>query len=183
MNGKLDSNLLGGFAIDGPSGSNIKSMQSGTYTLTSTNGTVTISNVDLTKAFLIFSYTPSSADTSAAKQITTGVLTNSTTITFTANSVPTGTLITWQVIEFNNVKSNQRGSIGAPTSTTQNITISNVNPSKCLYFISLTSAQGGTSAGWVLFSAVLSSSTNFLITWGNNYGAVLSCNWQIIEFN
>jgi hypothetical protein len=80
---------------------NVKSLQTGTYSLsvTSTTGvmqTVTISSINSVKA-LLFSNETSSSSTADGQSI--GVILNSTTLGF--NTVYATKTIKWQVIEFN----------------------------------------------------------------------------------
>ena len=123
MNGKIDSNLLGSFAIDGVSGgSNLKSpIQSGSVSFASgdTSKTVTISPVTMGKCLVYRSNIPLGATTGVDNFII--VLTNSTTLTINRTFTGTAETVNWTAEEYNNVKSFQSGSV-TPASDNQNVT-------------------------------------------------------------
>ena len=86
----------------------IKLHQTGTHSLTGSSGTETITAVDRTKSFLVFSTRIDSARPD--EQVVSGQLTADTTITFVRTS-STGTVeIRWFVVEFSSGVSVQRGS-------------------------------------------------------------------------
>jgi hypothetical protein len=170
----LASNILPTATIGGVTGtySNIKSYQNGYTSIpayTPAGVSVTISAVDLTKAIVIVHCPPTGNINSV-----TAVFTNSTTITFTppfssASSVPA---IYWEVYEFNNVKSLQRGSYtGVGT-----ITVSNYNVAKSMLFYSYTSSA---SAQNIMAVMVKYNSTTIQVVELDSAG--ITC-WQLIEF-
>jgi hypothetical protein len=179
MNGKLDSNLLGNFGIDGPGGSNIKSIQRGTATipLSNTSTTVTIGAVDPTKSIVLVDF-----GNNGLWPITLDIyaeLTNSTTINLTRyNSGDYTQTINWVVIEFNNVKSKQTGLQSLSNSTEVTVNIANVDMSKALIFASYNSSQ---SMDPEYLKTRFISSTQIGLT--QIVSSIMKVAWQVIEFN
>jgi hypothetical protein len=132
---------------------NIKSLQSGTanFTISEQTLTVTITEVDTTASVLFFSYQrggSSAGSSTPDKAMVKGVLTNSTTLTFTVGGTAYSPwIIDWQVVTFYNVKSLQRGSALAETPglSLQQSTVTAVDPSRCLLIVSAESTD--TAAG------------------------------------
>lgn len=163
-------------------GSNVKSIQRGSTSITlgSTSVDVSITGTDVSKSFLAFTITAPSGGNDS--QLCTGELINSTTIRF-ARIGTTGALnIEWQVTEFNNVKSKQSGTLST-TSETNNITISAVSENKCIYFISVNNNYTSEISSVAKGRAKLTSSTNLSITRETTLGYTSVFKWQVIEFN
>lgn len=160
--------------------SNIKSIQSGITTLTSTSHNVAISAVDTTKSIVLISYVPSLSVGSNMVAVA-GVLTNSTTLTLRVNTLtsypPT---VRWQVIEFNNVKSNQSGAVTA-SAVTQTVTISSVDLQKSIISIERTATNTSTVNYLICVAASLTNSTTLEIKQASVDSG--SYYWQVIEFN
>jgi hypothetical protein len=163
-------------------GSNIKSIQSiETTYYNQTSKTITISAVNPQNTIVYVSFGSSGGGQNASDVINVE-LTNSTTVTLTSTIAGTNTdylLIT--VVEYNNVKSKQTGSVASLSSSTTNITISPVNINKCILAFSF-SSNNTASWGFIPYM-VLTASTNLKIYL--NYLGSLPSNikWQILEFN
>jgi hypothetical protein len=182
MNGKIDSNLLGNFGIDGASGgSNIKSpIQRGEYSVLSTDAiiNITISAVDLTKAIPRIFISPAGG-TSAANTYRC-ILTSPTNLQITRPLASGTGTVAWEVVEFNNVKSLQNGTLTL-TSTLQNLPISAVNMNKSSIYISSTNS-GADSELFASVDALLTTSTNIkIVSYTSTYTYIV--NWYVIEFN
>lgn len=163
----------------GISGSNIKSIQRGTATMNSTTVNVAISAVDLTKAVVIVNFASLNANITDSEVSIKATLTSSTNLQL-SNIVATYGIIvvSWTVIEFNNVKSLQSGSYTS-TSTSDSITISSVNMAKSQLFYSSTSNNGNPSQ-YILLNCYLSNATTITIS---HYAATRVISWYLVEFN
>lgn len=163
----IDS-VLKGHGI-GIGGSNLKSpTQFGSTTIPSYSATTTvsISAVDLTKS-IVKIYYKNGANTMGI----TAELTNPTTITLTRYSgYAEAITIYWEVYEFNNVKSLQKGT----HSSTGTITVSNYNTSKSMLIWSYYSSGSNDVA---IMGKVNSTSIQVYI------GYYTKTLWQVIEFN
>ena len=91
--------------------------QSGSATIadTNTSTTVTITSVEMTRAFLVFSTTLS--DSTPANTQVRGELTNSTTLKFTRSGNSGSVTIKWSVVEYATGVTVQRGTTAALTGT------------------------------------------------------------------
>lgn len=158
-------------------GSNIKSIQRGTIVMDSSTKNVTINAVDLVKSIVIIDYNNTGYTSNGI--CNQAVLLNATTISITGW---TGNTVAWQVIEFNNVKSVQRGtaSINADVSS---LTISVVNLSKSIVVVGgLTSTNSQNASG---SNIAVYLTTNNQLTFKRGTGIVgdNTLAWQVIEFN
>lgn len=184
MNGKLDSSLLGKFGIDGPGGSNIKSIQRGVATYNATTWMdITINPVDLTKAVVVLPYTSANGN-SPSIACFSAVFMNSTTIRISSYASTTDS-IDWLVIEFNNVKSLQNGSYNWSTGTgvliNNSVTIANVDISKSLIFVShVCSSTTGGVYGYYTCTPTFTNSTTINLKKFDIAGTI---KWQVVEFS
>jgi hypothetical protein len=165
------------------SGSSIKSVQAGTTTISgsSTSVNVTISQVDLSKSIVIISGLEGYPSSITVQQLLVAAeILNQTTlrISRSAGGGSDTIIVPWQVIEFENIKSLQKG-----VSSTASTNISNTNLSKSVLFFSYKSTNTSTTLPYGFISArlmtiptriALSSPTSI-----NNY----SVYWQVVEFN
>jgi hypothetical protein len=191
-----DANLVAanipiGVSIFGVAGSrsNVKSLQRGTATFGSsaTTVTATISAVDLTKAIVRISgiWTNNSGSTSysAGKSLAKVVLTNATTVTITIGVASAyAPTVQWEVVEFNNVKSLQSGTlaISAYGLEGMSLVISSVTANKVMAFASGSSTDDTTVFSKIRdLSCAVVDSTHITIT----TPVAESVNWQVIEFN
>ncbi len=160
----------------------IKSIQSGICSFTSSDNSknVTISNVDLTKAIVIISNAGLAGSLQGDKF--RSELTSSTNLLIThAYNASNAYNVTWQVIEFNNVKSLQYGTTTVNT-TPQTVTITSVNTSKTIILKNFTTIAT-TQVGHANIQMTLTNSTTITF---NSYDAVsynYIVSWFVIEFN
>ena len=173
----------------GISGSNIKSVQRGTISMSSgTSATVTIAPVNVQSAIVKITYARISdgSNYGASYESFTAILTNSTTITISRYSATSNILrISWEVIEFNNVKSLQVINTTFLSNTQTNVTIAPVNISKTMLFPSFASTLAASLIAAINVDIILANSTTLTITpisIGSSYTAGTSV-IQIIEFN
>jgi hypothetical protein len=91
--------------------------------------------------------------------------------------------VEYQILEFSNVKSIQRGTSSLENdmyANPVNVTISPVNTSKSLLFFTYKSSITGTQ--YVFFvKGQITSSTNIQFKWGAVYP--MTINWNVVEFN
>ncbi len=155
-------------------------IQDGTTVLSngSSSTTATISAVDTTKAFLTYSIRGS--DTDPQDLWVTGVLTNSTTITFAREGTQGDVTIEWAVTEFSSGVTVQRG-VAAMSATPTNVAITSVDLTKSFPLIN--HRAGGTVFGENDFvSAQLTSSTNLrLATATSTFSNVVP--WQVVTYD
>lgn len=160
----------------GRAGKPLKSYQSGTVSVNATSVTVTISAVNLSNAIVRISFVPPTSGNQSRTWWVAAELTNTTTITFTLNYYFAAVSVFWEVIEFNGVKSLQRGTSIGSTS------IASVNTSKSLVFASWTTSESSlTGAPYELVEAYLSNSTALTFAFTNGNGSK-TIKWQVIEF-
>ncbi len=158
--------------------SNIKSIQNGSVAIVTPNAvaTVTITSVNPNNAVVICS---ADGGLYPADNMYTAELTNATTITLTrGNGGSYNGNISWQVIEFNNVKSLQRGLSTVNVGTEVLVAISSVNLAKSMIIASLrtTYASGALSYRYRPISAVQIGIIQTVAS------ATSQCAWQVIEF-
>ncbi|MCH8122206.1 MAG: hypothetical protein IH853_03710, partial [Bacteroidetes bacterium] len=154
-------------------------VQSGTTTFTGLSTDVTITSVDLTKSFLVFSYTVD--DEGPSQFQVRGDLTTSTNIHFERVGAVGSPIVTiaWYVAEFTSGVTVQRGNDPHNTETV-NIPITAVDLSESFPLISWQGA-GSTWNSDEGLRAQLTSTTNLELD------AALAIsdnvNWQVIEYN
>lgn len=104
---------------------------------------------------------------------------DSTTIRFYRNTATSlKYFLRWQVIEFNNVKSKQKGAAFASALGTS-VTISPINPSKSIIASSSTNGSNGTTVSYFSAYSRIESNDSIVVT-GHTSSAVY---YQILEFN
>lgn len=172
-------NVLKGHGIGtGAGGSNIKSIQRGSVTMTAKGQTITISPVDTTKAIVRINYFYGSSQIGGC--LISAELTNSTTITLNQGGSLSYQVVEWEVIEFNNIKSLQRG-IATTTTASSDITISSVDTLKSIIFYSHQSTSTSTTLLGNAIRVFLLSNTKLQVA--QREAINLSTYWQVIEFN
>jgi Peptidase family C25/Propeptide_C25/Concanavalin A-like lectin/glucanases superfamily/Domain of unknown function (DUF2341) len=161
----------------------LKSVQSGTTTLTGGTATATITAVDTTKAFLVFGISEPT-QTSGWDYLITGEITNATTLTFTRKGANKTATVYWYVAEFTSGVSVQRGTVSMDGVTTQNVGITSVDTTKSFPIVSYRSTQGSASVCQnQLLKAKITSATNLelaLQTAGDNNDSVAA--WQVVTY-
>lgn len=165
-------------------GSNIKSYQSGviTWTNTTTTRDIPITDVDMAKSIIRVNLyhdgtVAPNVSTISPLFVDTGLI----RLTRFAGGTLGTSKINWEVIEFNNVKSKQTGSVATSGGTENTVTISSVNPLKCLLEVHNISEDTITPARslTILMGRRIISSTSIGIT-----GSLANTAYfQIIEFN
>jgi len=169
----------------GGGGSNIKSIQRGTATLSATSQNVTISEVSPTKSIVRigFKYQSDNTMVQAAQNFIGARITNSTTVQLLLNTYASAQIdVYWEVIEFNNVKSIQTGVYNTSLAS-DSITIANVNVSKCSVFHSCTSDNTTFQITPVMYPLNLFIANGTTITTKQFTGFDRTIYWQVIEFN
>jgi len=169
----------------GGGGSNIKSIQTGSLSMTSgSTFDVTISEIDLLSSVATVTVKTSSPTQSAGDiQAIQIEIKNSTTITIKRGATTsTEVTIKWVVIEFNNVKSLQIGDYTLSSSSGYT-PISSINKSKSILFFSFYQllSSRSTAIGSFLTIGEISSIADELL-FSNAYEGTKYIHWQVIEF-
>lgn len=178
------------FSIDGAGGSNIKSIQRGVLRLDGASGseTVTITAVDLTKAVVKISYNGMSYTFTDSTQavLPSAEITSSTTVVI-SRGIDSGDMwIPWEVIEFNNVKSLQKGTAVALAYDSfygfdvQSVGIATVDPLKSIVFFNYKSLLAGGSD--MIYAGVACEVEASLVRFTTKVDYDYSVHWQLVEF-
>jgi len=160
------------------SGGGIKSIQHGFYSIawgTDLIRDVSITSVDISKSIPFITGVGSASPQNEAKSFSITIL-NSNTIRFERKSATwTDTAdISWEVIEYRNVKSIQTGTKTFASSTGQTQSITSVDLSKSIYSASLSTLGGAGGASYpqsstsLYFKTIHSDTTSFV--------------WYLLEF-
>lgn len=164
----------------------VKSVQNGVTVLDSSSKNVVISSVDVNKSLIIFTVKNNNSSNDARAIKVKGKIMDSTTINFSI-VVAGDTNVSWQVIEFDNVKSLQKGDLSLPFNSgtgPNDITVSNYNPSKSILLISYTSLTYGTlDTNKLELLAEKINNTTIRITRTGSTLCGFDVHWQLIEFN
>lgn len=165
----------------GGGGKNIKSLQRGSHTMTATSNNITINSVDISKSIVKISIKSNSATGNERVSFVLARLANSTTLTleidlFSAGIMP---VVEWEVIEFNNVKSLQRGTFTF-SATSTNVTITSVDTTKSVIFFSHTCQIASGFPGRSIMSGKISNATT--LNFAQVQADSKSVHWQVIEF-
>lgn len=166
----------------GNTDSTIKSRQNGSVLITSASQAITISAVDLTKAVVRIMARSGTTGGSAFHYAVSGELTNTTTLTIALYNTGETVTVSWEVIEFNGVKSLQSGSWQAGA-TTQTLTVSSVNTAKSMIFYSFASLNGGGGANINEMLTTLEITTSTQLTFKGTGADVWIVKWFLVEFN
>ena len=152
--------------------------------------TATITSVNTSKSWLIYSYTsPSGTTTDIGQKLVRGVITNSTTLTFDRDNTGQTISLTWYLVEFTDGTTVQQGSQAFTSAETQkDVTINSVETTWTIaaggYFArggkSPYSADDQPAVGW--FTQELTSATNLRITRGITGSVTADKGWSVIQF-
>ena len=155
-------------------------VQSGTLTLAggSSSATATISAVDPSRSFLTYSLRGNSSTPSDFT--INGVLTNSTTLTFSRVGTTGSVTIEWSVVEFASGVTVQRGTESIPNGGPIDVAISSVDLSRSFVLANVT-GDGNTYGTDDFVIASLTSSTNLRLDLGNGLGSNVA--WQVVQYN
>lgn len=185
MNGSFN-----GFAKPKPdkrNGSNIKSIQRGVATFSATDVTKTIPNngVDLSRAIVIIEWTHTNTPGYCYYGGISGKLNSATELLLSRWATVSGTRSTievaWQVIEFNNVKSLQKGTLTTVyDGTAYSAVINSIDTTKSILFYSYTNNTGNTNFYGEHLEGYIANATTL------NFNQIFNAKtieWQVIEFN
>lgn len=165
----------------GIGGSNFKVIQRGQVNTPNNalTGNITISEIDTTKSIVLLE-TVGNLNIPNVDTIRLEIL-NSTTLKWTRDTTNASSVtpIAWQVIQFNNVKSLQRGTASI-TGASPTITISSVDTLKSLLFTNFTVGIGTSSGAYYSICSQLTNSTTIT---GISISTLTSLHYQVIEFN
>lgn len=156
--------------------SNIKSIQRGEATIAGGQLLITIAAVDIDKAIVQISICTNGS--SSAYSCWAGHLMSPTVLVLDCGITSTA-VVSWQVTEFNNVKSLQKGATSV-LANPQNVPIASVVPNKTMVFTSMFGSSATSHAGYAMCEAYLSSSTNLLL---RNIINLITVYWYVLEFN
>ena len=166
-------------------GSNIKSIQKISTTITNGNTTknVTINAVTATKSIVYLTFYKTAA-ANAQNIFISAEITSSTNIMLTRNDSNDTVAIECFVVEFYNVKSKQTGSLSLVANTASNTaSISSVDTSKSLLFFSYYTNYGSNIVGNCLCSGTITNATTLTFSHINTGAADIKyIKWQMIEF-
>ena len=170
----------------GGGGSNVKSIQSGSGTLdgSTLSSTIAVSAVNISKSVIIINTSTSGYSEPMGAMHLKAELTGPTTISISRgreNGIPL--FYSWVLVEFNNVKSKQTGSLNLGSNQFATQTISQISTAKSLVFWSSFSTSTGPGTQGRQPLCYFTSSTQLAIN--GNYGSAyndLSVHWQVIEF-
>lgn len=170
----------------GGGGGVIKSIQRGIAKLDSVSSIdVTINEVDTTSSIVVIKGLTSfyGGNYRIFETIHSIELIDSTTIRIQRGSVDGDCDVVWEVIEFDNVKSLQKGTVSGLTVGVDNdITINSVDVNKTMVFTSFRNSLG-TSNSYELLQATYLKNATTLTTKGVTGVDTATVNWQVIEFN
>jgi len=171
----------------GSAGGSVKSVQRGSTTIPISSSTVsvTINEIDVSKSVIMIKLFSTAGTTIDAKDyLVQAKITNSTTITFTnGGSTSSYPQIYWEVVEFDNVKSKQTGTVTATTTSGNEYapTITAVDTTKSILIATCYYATSITQQRFSCIASRIYSSTQIRLiqqTYTTYYW-----HWQVIEFN
>lgn len=165
--------------LNGGGGSNIKSIQRGTYAYVGTSKDITINSVDINKSIVLLSFQGDGAN-QASYSLVLGKLTSSTILNLSSISSGGTFNVTWQVIEFDNIKSLQKGEVIQTNGVAAQVTISAVDVSKSIIFCSFKNSSTSTiiPAGRAEYSILNNTTIQFL----NGTTGTKTFYWYVVEF-
>ena len=162
----------------------IKSVQSGTATMSTTTQTAAITTVDPAKSFVVCSSRTGSSN--ASQRVTCELTGSGSTVTITSNEANAAQYVRWYVAEFKGGVSVQRGVQAFSTSDTiLNVPISAVQLSKSFVLTSerTTTTSQTLDDQWTM-RAQLTSTTNLeLSRYSNATPAAATVAWQVIQMS
>lgn len=181
----MSKSSFNGFVLpksDKKGGSNIKSIQRGSKIMTSNSNTVTISSIDLTKAIPKITLIGKGGTSNPAACYVSAKITDETTLTLEMGGWDTtyAPTVEWEVVEFNNVKSLQKGSQAISAATT-NVTITSINMLKSTLFYSYkTTSATLSNMSAAMGGGRINTATQLTFTQLNTDDKTIE--WYVIEF-
>ncbi len=186
----IASNVRNGVNVGGiignlVEGAGILSVQRGSGTMAGTtlNASIPISNVDMSKSVVMPIYTKTtSGATGSYIFMLTGRLTTGTNLRLERLYGVSSTPVTyyWQVVEFSNLKSLQKGSYTLLSAAEGSVAISSINLNKSILLFNYT--PYGLNADAVHVGGTIASATNIIFSRTDTTGSPI-IDWQVIEFN
>jgi len=175
------------FILQGEGGEpNVKSIQRGYRDLTGTSThNITITSVDLNKSIVRIYAVPSASSSFTTNTMAKARLTSSTNIEIVIGNYDKPPRIYWEVIEFNNVKSLQKGAytLVNPDGTSplfgSSVNVSTVDINKSMLFFSFFTSNSGAIATFLSGTVLTSNLISFVCSWPNS---TYNIEWQLIEF-
>lgn len=177
----MNSSFGNGFLIpkkDKTSGSNIKSIQYGASGISGLYSSLTISSVDLTKSVAILLGCSGYSGSPDGNLFSSISILDSTTLQIARGLSSNSITCSWCVVEFNNVKSLQKGSSHI-TASTATVSISKVNLTKSLLFCSFRTSANPLYSLMLPYWRFYSDSALYFSSAGVPDYTV---EWQVIEF-
>lgn len=164
-------------------GGNIKSIQRGVYTsaTAATSYDLDITPVDTTKSVILISCTTASIPSAPDRVYCTAEFVDSNTIRFKKEDPADGITVSWQVIEFQNIKSMQTGEYTLTTDNTEvTVSITSVDTSKSLVFFSTRTPSNVNNINSYLYVRLSASNSLAISGEGTETRYV---RWWVVEFN
>jgi hypothetical protein len=162
----------------------LKSVQTGTFTISGGSTTATITAVDTTKAFLVFGVSEDTATGNGYDGQITGQITNSTTLTFSrVGNYNPGPTVKWYVAEFTSGVSVQRGNVNLAGATTGNATLTAVDTTKSFPIVSFRTAGNTPWNSNDFLKAKITTTTNLELALQANGDGTAVAEWQVVEYS
>lgn len=166
----------------GVGGISVKSVQRGTFDASQLQTDVPINNINKDKSVLMITIGVNSATEYPYRETVRGQILDNTTLRFNMENISTTPNLEWQVVEFENVRSIQTGSVQiADTVSIMNVPINAVDLNKAILFFTFTN-NSSSSTNVLSKSSMrgnLTTPTNIFLA-GYSAG-IKSVNWQVIE--
>jgi hypothetical protein len=158
----------------------VKSVQTGTITMSPATQAVPITSVTIAKTFVVCQSDTGGNNNDSTLRVTCE-LTNSTTLTITVSAVLAAQTVRWYVVEFWSGVSVQSGLTSLGASLTVAVPIAAVTLAKTFVLISerINDASSNRDERWTT-TAQLTSTTNLQLT-RTDAGAATSIAWQVIQ--
>lgn len=156
-------------------------VQRGNASGTATQLNATISSVNTSAAFILFR--ANTADASPSQRMFTANFSSDTVVTFDKYDVNPTSLIRWQVIESNDLDVQRGHAVFASGNASANVPINAVDLDETFVIITSrcdTTSNSNTNSAF--FAGNLTSSTNLLLTRGNEGECDATVNWQVVEW-
>ena len=158
----------------------ISSIQRGSLSLPYSVETITISEVDTTRAIPTVSFSPTYTTDNPQTLFVSCDLNNSTALKVYRLDDDDNVIVNWTVTEYNNVKSLQSGSYSM-TTLTAGIIVSAVNMNKSMLFVDWSASSSTNASHNYMISYSLSSATT--ISFNKIIANETTIRWKLIEFN
>ena len=164
-----------------------KTLQSGTATISSgnTSTTASISTVDTSKSFVVFSSKGDpGSQTTGGKLSVCGYFSSTTQLTFERNNSGGDTDITikWYVVSFASGVAVQHGSTSDVRNNTSDVTISSVTTSQSFVVVSTMGSYGWDYGGAQFVRGNIQSSTALRLRARGTTSAGNTCKWQVVDY-